>query len=86
MGEVVFVTTSITVMIAIKIIVIATKRSMKMTKDEFWQTMVDNMQGYDCAVVCPVKMYANEHNIEPLCHKFEDCVNALKALEKILED
>lgn len=57
-----------------------------MTKDEFWQTMVDNMQGYDCAVVCPVKMYAYEHNIEPLCHKFEDCAYALKALENILED
>ena len=27
-----------------------------MTKYEFWQTMVDNMQGYDCIVVCTVNI------------------------------
>lgn len=57
----------------------------EMTKQEFWEMLVDNMTDYECEVICPVKKYHMENKKPLLCDLLGDCAAALRELALRLE-
>ena len=55
-----------------------------MTKQEFWEMLEENMPDCD-EIICPVKRYSIENNVEQFCDEFGNCADALKKLAWILE-